>query len=511
MNYEELLLIETLDKFEETQKISVIGNLFDLSFDNANIGGIEKSFNLINQIAIDKLSDENYTTLQYDISNGWSYLRKLKYQNTQEDWNFQMTELTNEIFYLRKSIASKGFSKVPKERQCQIFTNLGNSFSYIGRFVEAQTYWDKAIEILPQFAMAIGNKGNGLFHYGLSLFDESHRDIFIIHSFNNLAKALSLRQYLDIGAEQGIQQLYNYLDTKIHNEYKNDLPNLNNYELGNDKELVEYRLWCIENKLFINPLNDLGNFSIASHDCLNLPTVIIEKNRPPVFLNLFNQIKQEYGTARFSYYNSIQGYNPHYSDTDIDLVETMETIRYSFYIEQLKISFRLSYSVLDKIAYLLNDYLKLDIEAHKISFRSLWYSNTSKSILRQYFQKCDNWALRGLYWLSKDLYEKGSEFDTVLEPASKEIATIRNFIEHKGFKVISDFKIFPSMYDDTNDISYTISRKNFEAKTLNLLKLTRAAIMYLSLAISHSEKNKDYANTKSLPIMSGIVPNYMKT
>lgn len=108
-----------------------------------------------------------------------------------------MEELSNEIYYLRKAISSAGFNKVQKERQCQILTNLGNSFSFIGRFVEAQVYWDRAIEILPLFSnQAIGNKGFGMFHYGQILLHDSHKAIFFNHSYHYLKSAIELKQFL---------------------------------------------------------------------------------------------------------------------------------------------------------------------------------------------------------------------------------------------------------------------------------------------------------------------------
>jgi hypothetical protein len=510
MKFADLKNIASIAELTEAEQIDIIGNLLDLSFDNKSIDGINHAFELSRNISIENLSDENFTLLNYNLSNGWNYLRKLKYQNTCKDWNFQMEELTKEIFHLRKAISSSGFQKVIKERQCQIYTNIANSFSYIGRFVEAQDYWNKAINILPQFSMALGNKANGLFYYALELFDKTHQNIFIAFSFHYLRSALELKDYLHISAETGIKQLYDYLEPKVPNEYKFNLPDLNDYNLGEDEELINYRKWCLEKQLFINPLNDLGNFSIASHDCLNLPTVMIEFKRPPIYLNLYNQIKQEFATARFAFYESVQRGRPHFSDLDVELVETMETIKYSFYIEQLKISFRLSYSILDKIAYLLNDYLKLGIKPSKVSFRTLWHSNPQNNSLNTFFVTSDNWALRGLYWLSKDLYEKENNYHSVLEPEAKEIALIRNFIEHKGFKVISNFKLFSVEYDEREEISYTITRSDFENKTFNILKLARAAIMYLSFGISHEEKKKDYSNLAALPVFSTLIPNYMR-
>ncbi|WP_214226658.1 LA2681 family HEPN domain-containing protein [Pedobacter sp. B4-66] len=510
----QLLEITTIEGLPHEEQIDIIGNLFDLSLDNGSLSGIDHAFNLSKQIKIEDLDDINFTILQYDFSNGWSYLRKLKHRGTANNWLFQMEELTNEILHLRKAIASPGFEKADMDRQCQMYTNLGNSFSFIGRFVEAQEYWNKAIRINPEFAMAIGNMANGLTFYGRVLYDNIHNNLFQVTAYHHLIEALQFREYLHTDAEQGFQHLHDWLKdfiTKSFPEvYLNAFPKLNKFDLGNDLELRSYRLWSLENKLYINPLNDLGPHTDACHDCLNLPTLTLPANRPPVCLNLYNQIKQEFATARYSYYISQLNDNPHFSDIDVPLVETMETVRYSYYIEQLKIAFRLAYSILDKIAYLLNDYLDLQIAQTQVSFRGLWYSNSKKMELRSFFSNSENWALRGLYWLSKDLYEKERDFDTVLEPDAKEVATIRNFIEHKGFKIVSDFPVMKGLFTEP-DISFSISRSEFERKTLKLLKLTRAAIIYVAIAVSHEEGKKDHTSRFGLPIETGTIPKYMRT
>jgi len=265
------------------------------------------------------------------------------------------------------------------------------------------------------------------------------------------------------------------------------------------KELIDYRNWCLKNILYLNPLNDLGSLEIACNDCINIPSIISNLKRPPIYFSLFNQMKQEYGTARYFLYNSFKNNRPHFSDEDVVIIDTLDNSQYSFYIENLKISFRLAYSILDKIAYLLNDYLKLGIPSHKISFKSLWFNNYKDKELLPLFKNSTNWALRGLYWLSKDLYEKDDDFDTVIEPEAQKIAKIRNFIEHKSFKVISDDSSLEDIFEFDLDISYVISRSVFEAKTLKLLKLARASIIYLSIALNDEEKNNFNSETGPLP------------
>ncbi|MDB5137145.1 MAG: hypothetical protein JWP37_3748 [Mucilaginibacter sp.] len=121
--------------------------------------------------------------------------------------------------------------------------------------------------------------------------------------------------------------------------------------------MLNYRKWCLKHQLYTNPLNDLGNYTIADHDVLHLPTMTVAAGEPPKYHTLFNQLKQEYATARFLYYEGTQPHKQHYADQDVKLVDTLEYAEYSIHMEKVKIAFRLIYSLFDKIGYLLNDYL----------------------------------------------------------------------------------------------------------------------------------------------------------
>jgi LA2681-like HEPN len=502
-----MINLEEINILTDDEKIALIGELFDHAHNEQNLKVIELGFKISELIDIEQLTDKNNITLHYFLANGYSSLREIKHKNTIILWNFKLYELIKEIFHLRKAISNVSFQKVEKQRQCEIYTNLGNSFYTIGRFIEAHEYWNKAIEVLPNFAMAIANKATGLHNYGNYLFDNNHRNILNIFAFHGSNLALTLKEFLQPDAEIQMQNLNLDLKEYVPNEYQINLPDLDTFDLGKNKELVKYRKWCLKNTLFINPLNDLGNYKIASHDSLNLPSLTIKWTKPPVYINLYNQIKQEFGTARFSYFNSLDRNRPHFSDVDINIVETMELAQYSYYLEQVKISFRLSYSILDKIAFLLNDYLELGMKENEISFKSIWYISRYKKELKEFFLNSKNWALKGLYWLSKDLYEKEGDWDDILEPEAKEITKIRNYIEHKGLKVQLEYVTY---YDKEEEISYTIERLDFEVKTMKMLKLTRSAIMYLSLAIHQEESNKEISDSIKMPIDYGFVPDRMR-
>lgn len=507
MTFEELLKVENLNQYEENQRIDIIGNLFDFSFDNKSISGLEHGFRLIEQIDISKLSEKNQTILSYDIANGWSYLIKLRYDQSINIWSFDLEELSNEIYYLRKAIQSTGFNLIEKSRQCQIYTNLGNAFSFTGRFVEAISYWNKAIQVIPKFSMAIANKGLGLYNYGQRLTDNSHKYVFLIKASEYLKESLTLKQYLQGESELEIQHMLNHIEHRFN--LKDLELTLNEISLGDNSELKNYRVWCLENQLYINPINDLGPYTIASRDVLNLTNLVIPVNKPPTYISLFNQIKQEFSSARFAYYQSTKNNETHISDIDVVLSDTLEGISYSHYVEQIKISYRISYSIFDKIAYLLNDYLSLGISERQVNFRSVWKKAGSKE-LNDKFTNSKNWALRGLFWLSKDIFEKDEEYEKVLEPEAKEISVIRNYIEHKHLKVFEDKSFYEQIFDLSDDISYLIERTELENKCFALLKLARSSIIYLALSIDYEERRKDYSKEKIAPIKMNPVDNCQK-
>jgi hypothetical protein len=64
-----------------------------------------------------------------------------------------MEQIFHEVFHLRKATVPKGFEEIEELTKCQIYTNFVNTFSFIGRFIEAQEYWRKALDIFPNYPM----------------------------------------------------------------------------------------------------------------------------------------------------------------------------------------------------------------------------------------------------------------------------------------------------------------------------------------------------------------------
>ncbi len=276
---------------------------------------------------------------------------------------------------------------------------------------------------------------------------------------------------------------------------------MHKFSLGKSKKEIAYRKWCLNNKLFINPLNDLGPYPIAATDVLHTPSITVKIDEGPYYEGYFNQLKQEFVSARYLYYEGINSYRPHFSDKDVFLYNTLDYPAYSLALEKIKIAFRINYSIFDKIAYFLNDYLNLSIPERKVNFKTLWYNSRQEDKgLRQEFKQSKNWPLRGLFWLSKDLYDKKRPgFREAIEPDAQEISEIRNHIEHKYFKLHSELMFVPAELAPlglADPLAYSMFYLDFEEKTLRLMKIVRASIIYLSTAIYLEEKRRENEGPK---------------
>jgi hypothetical protein len=101
----------------------------------------------------------------------------------------------------------------------------------------------------------------------------------------------------------------------------------------------------------------------------------------------------------------------------------------------------------------------------------------------------ENWPLRGLYWLSKDLFEAGMRDS--MEPQARALAELRNHLEHKYVKV-HEFSVPASGSGDPfrDTLAYGLTRSDLEQKTLRLLQLVRSALVYLSLGMHQEERRR---------------------
>lgn len=339
--------------------------------------------------------------------------------------------------------------------------------------------------------MAQGNRGYGFFHYARVLYDKGQTSVFLKYSHYDLKSALSGPLYDD--AKKAFKKTIAQIESAVSPEYLSADLDMHSFPLGKSDQEIHYRKWCLKNTLFLNPLNDLGPYPIACQDVLNAPSIVVKLGEGPYYFGYFNQIKQEYASARYLFYEAMNSKEPHFSDNEVFLYNTLDYPSYSLSVEKVKAAFRIIYSLFDKIAYFANNYFNLSILEKRVSFKIFWYNlQEKKKGLRNEFKGLQNWPLRGLFWLSKDLYEDRPGFKEIINLDAKDLCDIRNHIEHKYLKLHDNLWIqsvdTPSYLIDK--LAFSMNRYEFEKKTLRLIKLARAALIYLSLAIHCEEKSR---------------------
>lgn len=473
--------------------LNIIAKIFESAREDHDIDKLNIGIEIANALNTANFDIHSNAILYYFLGNAWSYILSIKAPNA--DFPFETIELEEQIKFYRK--AYELIKKCDDSlATCQILTNIGNLFIRIGRFSEAQDYYDLCLQVDENFGMAIGNKGFGLLKYARVIFEPTHQFIFMQYARKNLLESKSKG---DVYPEAMLtfQNIILQIESLFSKRQLNDFKKYKDYYKGLSLLEVEYRKWCVNNRLFINPLNDILKESVVANDYLFTPSMILKFDEKPIYQTIYNQLKQEYVCVRYLFYESTSQNRPHFSDKEVVLMDTLDYAIYSFNLEKVKITFRVCYSLFDKIAYLINLYLNLGIDHSKVNFRNIWYKDgNKKNGLNNKIQSTNNLALRGLFWLSKDLDEKG--FDSPIEPEAKEIATIRNYLEHKSFKIVESLS--PDWFQETE--TYEIERSLFLQKTLKILKLSRSALMYLSflIYIEESMRRKEVNDIPILPI-----------
>ncbi len=391
------------------------------------------------------------------------------------------------------------------EYQGRAITNFSILLNRIGRFIKSIHSIKELVD--KNFSMAKGNYATTIINYGLSDYDDGHTDFFHHYAYKQL-KSLT--------KDPENEQAFYFWQTNIENIEKRYDKNflLEEYDfgeidLGDDLEEA-YRMWCLERKLFLNTMNDVTLHSVAAYDILHLPNIVTGINEGPKFHGLFNQIKQEYVSARYMLFEGINQNEPHFSDKEVHLVNTLDYPVYGLRMEKIKFAYRSLYSIFDRIAFLINEYFELGIEEKDVSYKSIWRKRQGrgkKSYETRMYLKANmvnphtyNQPLIGLYWLCKDIGKQKVEHH-YLDPDIEMLATIRNHLEHKYLK-IHDSWLFPlannrnGKYDP---IAFSISYEEFVEAAMILISYVREAIILTSLAI-HQEEVRERKDAKTLPM-----------
>jgi len=453
---------------------------------------------------------EDRVRLLYYRSNTFASIAALKTRDPEYTWSWDQPEGVENILLLRRAISEPAFSNTNSVLARQIRTNLANRLHAIGRPIAANEERLRVLEYDPLFAKALAGQARGIAFYATHIYDNGHIPLLLAAARSLFDAALDETAFWesddrDCVAPTLLEERSRIADDLRRNGHDESY-DFDQWSLGDTEEERAYRRWCLSERLFLNPLNDAYKESVAAADVLHLPNHAYRIDESPRFPAYYNLLKQEYVSARYRLYRAMREKDPEFVMRDVLLLDSGEGQVLGHHTEELRASFRSAYAIFDKVGLFLNDYFDLGIDPSKVSFRNVWFESSKRptSEICAKFMGYRNWLLRGLFFLSKDLFDK--DFEEIAEPDASDLARLRNRAEHR-FLSFQNF-----VGEEGTDTHQFISISEFEDKALRLLKVAREALIYLSLAMHRHEKLREQKSSDNrilgVPVVSRPIRSF---
>lgn len=438
----------------------------------------------------------NRIYLLYFQANALSGIIAANSQVQNPSWDDDMSNRIKNLLLLRKSVSDTAFRSVDSIWQCQIRTNLANTLAGLSRPVAAIEQYISALAIQPNYAKTLLGLSSSIEQIASSLYDDGHQVVLMAHVLSLINQALDSEAICEgdreVYAPHAEKRRQWIIDNLERLEYDSGF-DLDRFSLGDTEEERAYRTWCLRERLFINPLNEPLTKTVAATDVFHLPSHSYEIGEKARLADYFNLLKQEYVSARYRLFVAMHDRAPDFIMHEVLLLDGGQDQVLGHQVDELRSAFRSAYSLFDKISIFLNSYLELGLKPKEVHFREIWFEKQPDRSwkLRPKFEQSQNWALRGLFFLSKDLYK--DNFQEVAEPDAAKLNQFRNQIEHR-------FLILHQLPQNTpRGEQWAISVEEFQQKTIRLLRLAREALFYLSIAM-HLEERESEQQRETDPI-----------
>ena len=136
-----------IDGMSDLEALAHIGELVDEGGDTGDAGCADRALDLADELEARGVPPKLAAVLDYFCANAWEvrYLQRLSDRALVWDW--EQPEVQQQVFLLRRAMNGPAFDGLHPMYRCQILTNLGNQLDKLGRFVEAQAMWTRALAI----------------------------------------------------------------------------------------------------------------------------------------------------------------------------------------------------------------------------------------------------------------------------------------------------------------------------------------------------------------------------
>ena len=473
---------------DKTLQFNKLGFLVDIGFGLNDQNIIRQGLDIGEQNLKNQKDTKYSSNIHYNLANGYLSLYGLAERKTGIEAILQSENLQKAKLHFREAL--KFCEEFNFDFKKQVFVNYGNCLGALGRGVEALNAYNNAIKIDKKFSMAIGNRAKALrFFADIS---GQYRGAIYLEAYQAIKSIIDNQDLIAIGGLGAKKSFKNELQ-KIESLFKDkkDLTKKLEHSKYSTTKLSEFEKFyldfCAKENLFLN-------FHIHDSQCksaitdpifISLITKIEDNDTFYQLAKYINQIKEDYAIARLLLVQS------QFKREDFDsisrrttFVNTLDYSQFNLYFGLLKSAFKEAYNILDKIAVFINDYYKLELLEDKIYFTSIWYCNNCKKI-RDEILKSKNISLYALYDIYQDF--KSGHY--------KNIKNIRNASTHRKLVIFDSVLTDWDKKDDKNNIGYN----KMLNETINLLKLTKSAIIYL-INFVNIEENKKRSNGLIAPM-----------
>ncbi len=275
----------SITKMSDAEALEHIGHLTDDAFGTSFERGAKRALHLLDELSKRDLIDTDGALAEYFRANAWATLSHIA--NIRRSWSWEQPERQAELLALSRASNHAGFASLDKVRQCQILTNHANLLNTVGRTIDAIATWDAALRIIPSFALARGNRGCGLGYYARMVFEDHERAILALHAFDGIHSSMEEDVFFDSGSQRGALAYFSSQAAEIAGAVnidavrKIEMESLSQGNAGHSKTERAYRRWSLSHRLFLCPLNDLGQYLVAASDNLMLPPLMEKFNDRP--------------------------------------------------------------------------------------------------------------------------------------------------------------------------------------------------------------------------------------
>ncbi len=467
--------------------------------------GIRLIENLLKELSNKEISMINM--LEYNLSNAFAARFSIFIKNGKEKEagdSIQKQKSLLQGLLLKKN-------KIRKDLLTSIITNYANLLDHLGRTIESIDQYSDCLSIQPNHAVAMGNCANAIKR--LFYVSEEHRIRNLYEAWKFLKKACNMSdEVIKIAGHLALKGLINSLE-----DLEKSIPRLVEGGIEALEEWSVHRLeihgypkapkWLykINSDRLLLTINQFPLFSLDEcKDDIFFHRLIeenkdFENSRFKLISNSINSIKEDYVTARYLYYYFLKESISLQSNCLISsYADAGDYEKFGLSSGILKASFRLAVDCLDKIALSINYYLCLGQPINRINFNNVWFENINPKkdvhpIISKYLT--ENEFLRALKDLQSDWFLQ--KFPGPLK-STRDLATHRQLILYL-IKPIANSK------------DYLWTLEEFRESTFFILRLTKAAVLYLiCLIISEENKKTSLDGLKSIELPFRLGPGLTK-